>query len=96
MFGEARREAMGLHHFVSDTRRKVFICNDRREYKNLQGEVQKLEKRKANNMKKYDDEIKDWKEILKQLQDEKEGKAQTCDKKKLGSLRKIGKSAKFR
>ena len=74
MLEEARRDAIGTHHFVSGTRKKVFICNDRREYKNLQGEMNQLEKKKAYHIKKYDDEIKDWKAILKQLRNEKEGR----------------------
>jgi hypothetical protein len=73
MFEEAKREAIGLQHFASNTRRKIFICSDRREHTTLQNKVEKLEKRKINNIKKYEDEMKDWKEILRQLQHEKEG-----------------------
>ncbi|KAK3744482.1 hypothetical protein QZH41_012898 [Actinostola sp. cb2023] len=73
MFSETKREAMSRDNFTTDSRRKHFMCTDRREHTILQKAVEKLEIRKTNNVKKYAQEIKDWKESFKQFEREKEG-----------------------
>lgn len=73
MFHESQRDAMGRDNFTTNSKRKYFMCTDRRDFTNYQNVVEELEQNKRRSIKRYEEEIMDCKKIYQQFELQKQG-----------------------